>query len=101
MRGLSSPGIEPNEELRRSLPAHRSVREARVGSLSLNVVRHESYARVMKMTRQLAGATFIVLFFGVALLIIWLTGIGWILAFIISAVVGGVVAGAIAERSRG
>ena len=55
----------------------------------------------MKMTRQLAGATFIVLFFGVALLIIWLTGIGWILAFIISAVVGAVVAGAIAERSRG
>jgi hypothetical protein len=55
----------------------------------------------MKMTRQLAGATFLVLFFGVALLIIWLTGIGWILAFIISAVVGGVVAGAIAERSRG
>ena len=53
------------------------------------------------MTRQLAGATFIVLFFGVALLIILLTSIGWILAFIISAVVGGVVAGAIAERSRG
>ena len=42
----------------------------------------------------IAGGAFIVLFFGVALLIIWLTGIGWILAFIISAVVGGVVAGA-------
>jgi hypothetical protein len=55
----------------------------------------------VRMTRQLAGAAFIVLFFGVALLIIWLTSIGWILAFIISAVVGGVVAGAIAERSRG
>ena len=55
----------------------------------------------MKMTRELAGATFLVLFFGVALLIIWLTGIGWILAFIIGAVVGGVVAAAIAERSRG
>jgi hypothetical protein len=55
----------------------------------------------MKMSRELAGAVFLVLFFGIALLIIWLTGIGWILAFIISAVVGGIVAGAIAERSRG
>jgi hypothetical protein len=55
----------------------------------------------MKMTRELAGAVFIVLFFGLALLLVWLTDIGWILAFIIGAVVGGIAAGAIAERSRG
>jgi hypothetical protein len=55
----------------------------------------------MKMTRQRAGAAFLILFFGGALLLVGLTDIGWILAFIISAVVGGIVAGAIAERSRG
>lgn len=55
----------------------------------------------MKMTRGLAGGMFIVLFFGVALLLVGLTDIGWILAFIIGAVSGGIVAGAIADRSRG
>ena len=53
------------------------------------------------MSRERAGAAFIVLFFGIALLLVWLTDIGWIVAFIIGAVVGGIVAGAIAERSRG
>jgi hypothetical protein len=55
----------------------------------------------MKMTRELAGATFIVLFFGIAFGLVAFTGIGWILAFIIGAVCGGIAAGAIAERSRG
>jgi hypothetical protein len=55
----------------------------------------------MKMTRERAAAAFLILFFGITLLVVWLTDIGWILAFIIGAVVGGIVAGAIAERSRG
>jgi hypothetical protein len=53
------------------------------------------------MSRQLAAVAFLVLFFGLMFGIVALTGIGWILAGAIGAVCGGLVAGAIAERSRG
>jgi hypothetical protein len=53
------------------------------------------------MNRQLAGVSFLILFLGIMFGLVALTDIGWILAGVIGLVSGGVVGGAIAERSRG
>jgi hypothetical protein len=53
------------------------------------------------MTRQTAAFAFVILFFGLMFLLVATTDIGWLLAGGIGIVVGGVVAGFIAERSRG
>jgi hypothetical protein len=53
------------------------------------------------MTRERAAAAFLVLFVVIGFGLVAFTDIGWIVAFLIAAVAGGLAAGAIAERSRG
>ena len=55
----------------------------------------------MKMTRERAAGAFLLLFVVIGFGLVALTGIGWIISFLIAAVCGLIAAGAIAERSRG